>query len=65
MGYEVEYGARPLRRSTGRQVEDVLALQMVTRELHGGDTVRVDVVKGELVRCIEPTANRPTVEVLS
>lgn len=42
-GYNVEYGARPLRRLIRRQVEDALALHLVAGHLHGGDSIAVDV----------------------
>jgi ATP-dependent Clp protease ATP-binding subunit ClpB len=48
MGYDPNYGARPLRRVIQKQLVDRLALALLSGEIHAGDTVRVDVVDGEL-----------------
>jgi ATP-dependent Clp protease ATP-binding subunit ClpB len=49
LGYDPTYGARPLRRVIQKQLTDRLALALLKGELHEGDSVRVDVVDGELV----------------
>jgi ATP-dependent Clp protease ATP-binding subunit ClpB len=49
MGYDPTYGARPLRRVIQKQLTDRLALALLKGELREGDSVRVDVVDGELV----------------
>ncbi|HEV2923412.1 MAG TPA: ATP-dependent chaperone ClpB [Solirubrobacteraceae bacterium] len=49
MGYDPAYGARPLRRVIQKQLVDRLALALLQGEIHEGDSVRVDVVDGELV----------------
>jgi len=41
-GYDFQYGARPLRRSIQKLVEDPIAELMLRREATTGDTVRVD-----------------------
>ncbi len=48
MGYDPTYGARPLRRVIQKQLVDRLALALLQGELREGDSVRVDVVDGEL-----------------
>jgi ATP-dependent Clp protease ATP-binding subunit ClpB len=48
MGYDPTYGARPLRRVIQKQLTDRLALALLQGELREGDSVRVDVVDGEL-----------------
>jgi ATP-dependent Clp protease ATP-binding subunit ClpB len=48
MGYDPTYGARPLRRVIQKQLIDRLALALLAGEIHSGDSVRVDVVDGEL-----------------
>jgi ATP-dependent Clp protease ATP-binding subunit ClpB len=53
MGYDPVYGARPLRRVIQKQLTDRLALALLKGEIHSGDSVRVDVVDGELV--LEPS----------
>ena len=47
-GYDPVYGARPLRRVIERYVENPLSTKLLKGELKEGDTVRIDLVKGEL-----------------
>ncbi len=49
MGYDPNYGARPLRRVIQKQLVDRLATALLRGEIHSGDDVSVDVVDGELV----------------
>lgn len=42
-GYDVEYGARPLRRTIQRRIQDALAERLLRGEYGPGDTVLVDV----------------------
>lgn len=42
-GYDVAYGARPLRRLMQRQIDDNLARALLAGEIQDGDTVLVDV----------------------
>ena len=48
-GWDPVYGARPLKRAIQRLVQDHLAMQLLAGEFSDGDTVKVDVAKGELV----------------
>lgn len=41
-GYDQQYGARPLKRSIQKYLEDPLAELIINSELHPGDTIRVD-----------------------
>jgi ATP-dependent Clp protease ATP-binding subunit ClpB len=52
MGYDPTYGARPLRRVIQKQLTDRLALALLKGELHSGDSVRVDVVDGQLALAV-------------
>ena len=45
VGYDPDFGARPLKRTIQREVQDPLALKVVSGEIKEGDTVRV--TKGE------------------
>ena len=40
-GYDIQYGARPLRRSIQRMVEDALSEEILTGRIRLGDRVRV------------------------
>lgn len=52
-GYDVEYGARPLRRTVQRLLEDMLAEAILQGTLTPGDTVTVDCLEGEPVMHIQ------------
>ncbi len=41
-GYDQQYGARPLKRSIQKHLEDPLAELMINAELSSGDTIKVD-----------------------
>jgi ATP-dependent Clp protease ATP-binding subunit ClpB len=45
-GYDPAYGARPLRRTVQRLVQDPLALEILDGKILPGDTVRVDAEAG-------------------
>jgi ATP-dependent Clp protease ATP-binding subunit ClpB len=47
-GWDPTYGARPLKRAIQRSLENPLALRLLEGEFADGDTIRVDVVEGEL-----------------
>jgi ATP-dependent Clp protease ATP-binding subunit ClpB len=48
-GYEPLFGARPLKRLIQREIQDPLALKLLSGELREGDTITVDVEDGRLV----------------
>jgi len=41
LGYDPDFGARPLKRTIQREVQDPLALKVVSGEVKEGDTIRV------------------------
>jgi ATP-dependent Clp protease ATP-binding subunit ClpB len=41
-GYDPTYGARPLKRTIQRRIQDPLALKILEGEVHDGDSVRID-----------------------
>ncbi|HVB73452.1 MAG TPA: ATP-dependent Clp protease ATP-binding subunit [Ktedonobacteraceae bacterium] len=47
-GYDPVYGARPLRRTVQRLLDDLLAESLLRGDYQAGDTVEVDVVDGQL-----------------
>jgi ATP-dependent Clp protease ATP-binding subunit ClpC len=47
-GFDVEYGARPLKRAIQRLVENPLSSALLRGEFQEGDTVKVDLVDGSL-----------------
>jgi len=42
VGYDRDFGARPLKRAIQREVQDPLALRLLSGDFHEGDTVRVE-----------------------
>ncbi|GAA1232304.1 hypothetical protein GCM10009676_14330 [Prauserella halophila] len=54
-GYQPEYGARPLRRTIQREVDNVLSRMLLGGEIAEGATVRIDVGgKGLTFDVVEP-----------
>jgi ATP-dependent Clp protease ATP-binding subunit ClpB len=52
MGFDPQFGARPLKRVIQRHVENDIAKRMLSGELVEGDTVDIDVAQGELsIQC--------------
>lgn len=51
-GYDPVYGARPLRRTVQRMLDDLLAESLLRRDFQPGDTVEVDVADGQLAACV-------------
>lgn len=48
-GYDAEYGARPLRRTLQRLVEDKLSEKLIRAEIASGDKVTIDCQDGTLI----------------
>ena len=48
-GYDPTYGARPMRRSVERFLEDPLAEEILRGHLHEGEPIRVHVQEGKLI----------------
>jgi ATP-dependent Clp protease ATP-binding subunit ClpB len=60
-GYDPDYGARPLKRTIQRELQDPLALRILSGEFHHGDAINVDYaqpVEGENAH--EPNATKLT-----
>ena len=47
-GYDPEFGARPLKRVIQREVQDPLALKILSGVFREGDTIKIDLVGGVL-----------------
>jgi ATP-dependent Clp protease ATP-binding subunit ClpB len=59
-GYDPAFGARPLRRTIQRELENPMAVMMLAGQVHDGDMLRVgasdDEVTIEVVPAVEPVA---------
>ncbi len=42
VGYDADYGARPLKRAIQRELQDPLAVKILGGEFHEGETIRVE-----------------------
>jgi ATP-dependent Clp protease ATP-binding subunit ClpB len=47
-GYDAAFGARPLKRTLQREVENPLAMKVLSGEIGEGDTVVVDAIDGDV-----------------
>jgi len=47
-GYDPAYGARPLRRTVQRLIQDPLALEILEGKVLPGDLIRVDAADGKM-----------------
>lgn len=48
VGYDADYGARPLKRAIQRELQDPLAVKLLSGEFHEGDTIHVNRGKDRL-----------------
>jgi len=56
-GYDPSYGARPLKRLIQREVQDALALKLLSGEIKEGGAVEIDREgEGLVFRSLEPAA---------
>jgi ATP-dependent Clp protease ATP-binding subunit ClpB len=55
-GYDPAYGARPLKRTLQREVENPLALKVLSGEIGEGDTAVVDASEGEITIAVRSQA---------
>jgi ATP-dependent Clp protease ATP-binding subunit ClpA len=49
MGYDPQFGARPLRRALQRYIENELSAQLLRGDVRTGDLIVIDEVEGKLV----------------
>lgn len=57
-GYEPSFGARPMRRLIQREIEDPVALLIVSGKVSSGDTVRVDGRSGKITVSVKRSKPR-------
>ena len=48
VGYEADYGARPLKRAIQRELQNPLAVKILAGEFHEGETIQVERGKEKL-----------------
>ena len=59
-GYNPEYGARPMRRTIQREIEDPVSEQLLMGKVNAGDTIKVGSKKGKLTINIAKPENKKT-----
>jgi len=42
VGYDADYGARPLKRAIQRELQDPLAVKILSGDFHEGETIQVE-----------------------
>ncbi|MFL5737755.1 MAG: AAA family ATPase, partial [Actinomycetota bacterium] len=57
-GYDPAFGARPLKRLIQREIQDALALRLLSGEIKDGDTVRIDAGEGGLTFSVASAVER-------
>ena len=48
VGYDADYGARPLKRAIQRELQDPLAVKILSGDFHEGETIHVERGKDKL-----------------
>jgi ATP-dependent Clp protease ATP-binding subunit ClpC len=61
VGYDEEYGARPLRRAIQSHVDDILADALLAEEIAQGQTVRIELHDDKLV-VVPQVAPQPLIQ---
>ena len=59
-GYNPEYGARPMRRTIQREIEDPVSEQLLMGKVDAGDTIKVGSKKGKLTINIAKPESKKT-----
>ena len=62
-GYDANYGARPLRRTIQRTVEDALSEEIISGKIALGDTVRLNVQDGKITFARENLIAQPDTQL--
>ena len=58
VGYDKEYGARPLRRTVTRQIEDALSTRMLGGDIRVGDKVEAVMHEGQVDFVVFPPSRK-------
>ena len=57
-GYDEKFGARPLKRAIQKYIEDPLAEEIVKANLQEGDSIKIDMKKGETELTVKITKGK-------
>lgn len=53
VGFDPEYGARPIRRALQKEIEDRLAEALLSGQIQLGDTVTIGASKGKITLTVK------------
>mgnify|MGYP003364985442 FL=1 len=59
-GYNPEYGARPMRRTIQREIEDPVSEQLLMGKVKAGDSIKVGSKKGKLTVTVDKPEDKKT-----
>lgn len=60
VGFDPEYGARPIRRALQKEVEDRLSEALLSGQIHLGDQVTIGAKKGKITLTVKEDKIKPT-----
>ena len=60
-GFDIQYGARPLKRASQSEIEDPLSEMLLREEAQPGDTIVIDARGGQIITNINKAAKSDTV----
>ena len=60
-GFDIQYGARPLKRAIQSEIEDPLSEMLLREEAAAGDTIVIDAQDGKITTSINKLQTTPTV----
>jgi len=58
-GFDIQYGARPLKRAIQSEIEDPLSEMLLREEAKSGDTIIIDAQDGKIVTSIKKATPQP------
>ena len=64
-GFDIQYGARPLKRAIQSEIEDPLSEMLLREEASAGDTIVIDVVDGKIATSIKKPESKPQAEEIN
>jgi ATP-dependent Clp protease ATP-binding subunit ClpB len=56
-GFDPHFGARPLKRTIQRRIQNPLAMRLLQSEFKAGQTIEVDVARGEFTFTAQPSSH--------
>ena len=59
-GFDIQYGARPLKRAIQSEIEDPLSEMLLREEAKTGDTIVIDVNDGKIEASVRPAKQKKT-----